>query len=119
VCGDEQGARWERYEIPWFDVPLAFRAIMRPRSLRLRDRRATVEKHATRSLILFAAALLLGLNPGFFSESLFPASLGVLWGLVALRLAKKGDRQSTAVVGFILGGWVCFDWAMTILINAR
>ena len=113
----EEGTRWEHYEIPWFDVPLGFRAIAHPRELRLRDRRETVNKYGARSLVLSLVALALGLTM-LFAYSLLPAVLGVFWGLVAQRLAKKGDRRGPAVAGFIVGGWVCFNWVMTLLINA-
>jgi hypothetical protein len=115
---EEAGERWERYEIPWFDVPGGMRAIVHPGEVRPADRREKAGKYATRSLILSLVGLLLAFSPVFWQSSLLVGALGTFWGLVALRLGRKSDRQWTAVIGFIVGGWVCFNFVMTVVINA-
>ncbi len=112
----ESTSSWERYEIPWLDVPAGFRAIREPKTFRLADRPATIGKYGMRGLILSGVALLMTLTPAFLM-SLVPAALGVFWSLVALRLARKSDRTWAAMIGFALGGLACFSVLMTIVIN--
>jgi len=111
----------ERYEIPWFDIPLAVRLIRDPSDVSPLETESVVRKYAARSLLLSGVGFVLTLSPMAFFVGLLPAALGLLWSIMVWRVARlrrTRTRRWVAAAGFALGLFGCVNVVMTILLSA-
>ena len=109
----------ERYEIPWFDLPMAFRVIHDPSEVSPLNADATVGKYATRAFLLSAVGFVLSFSP-LFVAGFLPALLGIVWALMVARVARRHHirrRRTLSALAFGLGVFACASVTLSILLT--
>jgi hypothetical protein len=110
----------EQYEIPFFDLPLAFELILDPTKAGSAECETVVKKYAMRSFILSFVGALLTFSPMIFFGAL-PAALGLVWSIMALRVARYGKVRAgrwSAAGGFGLGLLACVNVVLALLLSS-